>query len=576
MSSRLASRPWYPELLLLSASLCTLVVGNRRFLEMALDGRAATDTATWTFGLALGVALTAINFLLLALLAWGRAFKPMVVLALVLTAGAAHFIDSFGTFIDPAMLRNAMHTHWSEARELLGPRLAASLLLGAALPAWLLLRRPPAPRRWTQAVAWRGGAIVLALFTLVLAVWSVFQPLSSLMRQQRDLRYLVTPSNVLWSSAALARRTQAAPAGPLASVGADAQAGPTLLHAPRPRLVVIVVGETARAANWGLAGYARATTPRLAAIPDLITSEAVTCGTDTETSLPCLFAAVGRRQYDERRIHGSENLLHVLARAGVGVHWRDNQSGCKGVCNGFPQDTVAALAPPGACADGACLDEGLLHGLEALLPGGSAATVPAGQPAQGAAAPAKLIVLHQIGNHGPAYHRRAPAAFKRFQPACEHDDLRRCDIAAIVNAYDNALLYTDHVLATLIERLRARADTVDSAVVYVSDHGESLGEHGLFLHGMPYAIAPDVQKRVPMVMWLSSGFAAGRGLDVGCLKAHAQAREGTGPRHDHLFHTVLGLFDVQTQARETDWDLTHGCTRMPAAEVALLPGGSRP
>jgi len=557
-------RAWSPELVLLGASLCMLLVGNRHFLAMALAGRAATEVSSWVFGGALVLALVAINFLLLALSAWGRLFKPAVVAVLLLTAAAAHFINSFGTFIDPSMLRNALHTQWGEASELIGPRLASSVLFGAVLPAWLLARLPVARRSWQRALAVRGAAVVLGLLALVLAIWAAFQPLASLMRSQRDLRYLVTPGNVLWSATALARRASAEPAGPLVAVGGDAQAGPTLMHPVRPRVVVLVVGETARAANWGLEGYARQTTPELAGLPLMQFKGVTSCGTDTETSLPCMFAAVGRRQYDERRIRRSENLLHVLSRAGVTVHWRDNQSGCKGVCDGFAQDTVAALAPPGACAEGQCFDEGLLHGLEALLPGA------AGRGARGELA--KLIVLHQLGNHGPAYHRRAPAAFKRYQPACEQDDLRLCDAQSIVNAYDNALLYTDHVLASLIARLRARAAEVDSAVIYVSDHGESLGEHGLFLHGMPYAIAPEVQKRVPMLMWLSDGFAGARGLDAGCLARRGAGVGEPGVRHDHLFHTVLGLFDVQTSARETAWDLTHGCTRPLPTELARAAG----
>ncbi|MBL8345641.1 MAG: DUF1705 domain-containing protein [Rubrivivax sp.] len=571
-------RAWNPELVLLGASLCMLLVGNRHFLDLALTGRPVSEGSTWVFGGALVLALVAINFLLLALLAWGRLFKPAVVAVLLLTAGAAHFINSFGTFIDPSMLRNALHTHWGEASELIGPRLASSVLLGAVLPAWLLARLPVMQRSWQRTLAIRGAAVVVGLLVLVGAIWAAFQPLASLMRSQRDLRYLVTPGNVLWSASALARRASAEPAGPLEVVGSDAQAGPTLMHPVRPRVVVLVVGETARAANWGLEGYARQTTPQLAALPLMPFKGVTSCGTDTESSLPCMFAAVGRRQYDERRIRRSENLLHVLSRAGVAVHWRDNQSGCKGVCDGFTQDTVTALAPPGACADGQCFDEGLLHGLEALLPGassgkaGAAGVRSAGVAARAGVGAAKLIVLHQLGNHGPAYHRRTPAAFKRFQPACEQDDLRLCDTPSIVNAYDNALLYTDHVLATLIARLRAHAAEVDSAVIYVSDHGESLGEHGLFLHGMPYAIAPEVQKRVPMLMWLSDGFAGARGLDAGCLASRGAGTGTPGVRHDHLFHTVLGLFDVQTSARETAWDLTHGCTRPLPTELARAAG----
>ncbi len=561
------STGWRPELILLVASLLLFLVGNHRFLALALAGRELADVSAWWFGGALGLALVAINFLLLALLAWGAWFTPVVALMLFVTATAAHFIDSFGTFIDAAMLRNALHTHWGEASELIGPRLLLWLLIGAALPAWGLARLPRARRAWTRALAERGAAILLALLAMVAALWLAFQPLSSLMRNQRELRYLVTPGNVLWSAGSLAHRAQRAPAGPLQALGIDARPGPTLAAGgERPRVVVLVVGETARAANWGLSGYARQTTPELATLPVINFTSASSCGTDTETSLPCMFAAVGRRQYDEQRIRHSENLLHVLARAGVGVHWRDNQSGCKGVCDGFPQDTVAAVAaaaakiasaPPGLCTAGHCLDEGLLLGLEALLQGRE---------------PARLVVLHQIGNHGPAYHRRVPPSFRHYRPACEHDDLRRCTPEELVNAYDNALRYTDHVLATLIRRLQALAPEVDSAVIYVSDHGESLGERGLFLHGMPYAIAPDVQTRVPMVMWVSPGFATARGLDMACLAGLAGLAGRAGLGHDNLFHTVLGLLDVHTTAREPALDIAHECQRTPVSTLAHAPG----
>jgi lipid A ethanolaminephosphotransferase len=255
---------------------------------------------------------------------------------------------------------------------------------------------------------------------------------------------------------------------------------------------------------------------------------------------------VGRRDYDEATIRGNESLLHVLARAGVGVTWRDNQSGCKGVCEGLPTQTVLNINPPGLCQDGRCLDEGLLHGLPDML-----------RQARGN----QLLVLHQLGNHGPSYFRRYPPTFARFLPECRSDDLRTCSREEIVNAYDNALLYTDEVLARLIKALQAQADTLDSALLYVSDHGESLGESNLFLHGIPYAIAPDVQKQVPMVMWFSAGFAQSRALDLGCLKARAAIPAA----HDHLFHTVLGLLDVSTSLYQPAWDLGQPCRRTGAS-----------
>jgi lipid A ethanolaminephosphotransferase len=309
--------------------------------------------------------------------------------------------------------------------------------------------------------------------------------------------------------------------------------------------VVLVVGETARAANWGLNGHARQTTPELAAVPGLINfPQTSSCGTNTEVSVPCMFAPVGRRDYDEDRIRGSESLLHVLARAGVDVLWRDNQSGCKGVCEGLPSEEMVRLDPPGLCAEGRCLDEALLAGLDERL-----------ASARGSG----LIVLHMLGNHGPSYFRRYPERFARFQPACQSDDLRQCDSTAIANAYDNALLYTDHVLATLIARLQAQAQSsqVDTAMIYLSDHGESLGESNLFLHGLPWAIAPEVQKRVPMVMWFSDGLARQERLDLDCLRRRAAQPAA----HDHLFHTLLGLLDVRTALHEPALDLLAGCRR---------------
>jgi lipid A ethanolaminephosphotransferase len=171
----------------------------------------------------------------------------------------------------------------------------------------------------------------------------------------------------------------------------------------------------------------------------------------------------------------------------------------------------------------------------------------------------QLLVLHMLGNHGPSYFRRYPPAFERFTPVCRHDDLGRCTQEEIVNAYDNALLYTDHVLATLIGTLTSHAGDVDSALLFVSDHGESLGEKNLFLHGIPYPIAPKEQTQVPMVMWWSAGFGRSAGLDADCLRARARQPAA----HDHLFHSLLALLDVKTSLYEPQFDVTHGCGALP-------------
>ena len=526
-------------------SLFWTLAGNRLFLQAALQGRDVGDASAWGFGLALGVGVFALNLLLLSLLCNRWTTKPVLAVLIVATAFAMHFMQHLGVFLDPSMLRNVMRTEVTEASELLSASLAWNLLWFAGLPLLVLWRVQLVRWSWRRSVLVRLGLILGSLGVLVAVVMSVFQPLSSLMRNQKELRYLITPSNYLWSMASVAIGDARAKAGPRRVIGADAAPGPGWATRAKPMLLVLVVGETARAANWGLNGYARQTTPRLAAMADLPVinfPQVSSCGTNTEVSLPCMFAPVGRRDYDEGSIRGSQSLLHVLARAGVGVTWRDNQTGCKGVCEGLPTQTVLDMQPPGLCSDGRCLDEGLLHGLDDML-----------RQAHGT----QMLVLHQLGNHGPSYFRRYPPEFAKFQPACEKDDLRTCSREEIVNAYDNSLLYTDALLARLIETLQSRQAQVDSAVIYVSDHGESLGEGNLFLHGIPYAIAPDVQKQVPMVMWFSPGFAAESGLDLACLKARAAQPAA----HDHLFHTVLGLLDVRTSIHADPFDLSHRCRR---------------
>jgi lipid A ethanolaminephosphotransferase len=196
---------------------------------------------------------------------------------------------------------------------------------------------------------------------------------------------------------------------------------------------------------------------------------------------------------------------------------------------------------PGLCEEGRCFDEILLNGLDQRMADGAS----------------RVLVLHSIGSHGPAYYRRYPERFRHFTPTCETDELRKCNVEQIVNSYDNTLLYTDHVLASTVRWLRSHERDHDSALIYVSDHGESLGEHNLFLHGMPRVIAPKEQTQVPMVMWFSSGFAAGAGLDTACLRERASRPAS----HDHLFHSVLGLLDVQTAIYESEFDLTRPCRR---------------
>jgi lipid A ethanolaminephosphotransferase len=381
-----------------------------------------------------------------------------------------------------------------------------------------------------------------------------FQSLSALMRNHKEVRYLVTPGNAVYALARNLSNDVQAPAGEKQPVGLDVTLGAGWRQRSKPALLVIVVGETARAANWGWHegpdGRRRQTTPELARTDMISFGQVTSCGSSTEVSLPCMFSALGRRRYDEKTIRNSESLLHVLDRAGFRVVWRDNQAGCKGVCSGLEQQRLRDAADPRFCDKERCLDEILLQDLEARVADQSN----------------RVLVLHPLGNHGPAYFRRYPETFRRFSPTCDTTDLGQCSRQEIINSYDNALLYTDHFLTRAIGWLQAQRDAYDTALIYVSDHGESLGENGLFLHGIPYAIAPKEQTQVPMLMWFSPGFTRAFGLDAACLRARA-----TQPAsHDHLFHSVLGLLDVSTAARDPALDISAACRVVPRAPLVVF------
>lgn len=549
---------WALPLLALGASLYFSLVCNGPLWQQLLSGRDVASPGTWATLACLFVAVTAFQWTGLLLLLTRRNARWVLSALLIAAALAAHFMRTYAVYLDPDMLRNVLRTDLREAGELMSWRLARDVLVWGVLPAALLWKLPLARVAWQRALPRRLAALGLALGACVAAVLLVFQDVAALARNQRELRFLVTPVNALYSLARVGAVSARGAAQAQQPIATDARLGPAWAQPRKPMLLVLVVGETARAANWGLNGYARQTTPQLAALDVLNFRDVTACGTNTETSVPCMFSPWGRRDYDEARIRGHQSLLHVIDRVSIPVLWRDNQSGCKGVCSGLAVQTPDPAQQPALCSGEHCLDEVLLQGLDGWLGHGV-------QPVAhgGAAAASRVLVLHPLGSHGPAYSRRYPAAFRHFTPACEDADLRRCSPAEIVNAYDNSLLYTDHLLAQTIRWLQQQEDRFDTGLIYVSDHGESLGEHNLFLHGLPRAIAPREQTHVPMVMWWSASARAHLGLDLACLRA----RHDQPLSHDHLFHSVLGLLDVQTGVYDAALDLTRPCRSAPPGPV---------
>lgn len=533
-----ASRPEISvECLALITSLYFTALCNKPFWTYYGSLVDLSTTKAWLTGLSLGIGVTGLHMGLLCVILARWNAKIVLTALFAVTAFAVYYMNQYTVFIDADMVRNVLHTEPKEAMELVTPGLAWSIVFYAAIPIAVLWRLQLVRRPLGRAAAIRIGTLMAVVAVTAFAILGSFQDVSAMMRNHKSMRYLITPGNV---AASLGRVGQDAIEGsgkPRIKVGQDAiaQAAP----GDKPKLLVIVVGETVRAANWGLSGYRRNTTPQLQALDVVNFADVTACGTSTEVSLPCMFAARGRRNYDKDAISRSESLLHVFNYAGILTLWRDNQTGCKGVCTGLPFHSYLDARIPEVCEGSRCFDEVLLDGLQNEIEKSDASQV---------------VVLHQLGNHGPSYFSRYPPAFKRFTPACETPQLGDCTSEEIVNAYDNAILYTDHVIAKTIDFLGKQHDR-ETALIYVSDHGESLGESGLYLHGVPYAIAPDVQLKVPMLLWVSEAMRQSQGLSMDCLNRMAKRPVS----HDNLFSTALGLMQVETRVYDKTLDMTARC-----------------
>jgi len=498
------------------------------------------------FELAFGVMIAAMHALLFALAGWRWVLKPVLTVFLLSAAAGAYFMLSYGVVIDRTMMVNVLLTDAREVRELLSLRLVGVVLMLGVLPVALL---------WRVRIAWpsagrqlRNNAILLIAASACLAGAGglFFQDLSATMRNHTQLRYLINPLNSFYALAMASRQPVQRGGAPVLPIGEDAR-----LPAPAPGalapLVIMVLGETARADHMALNGYERPTTPALAARGVVSLRNVWSCGTNTAASVPCMFSPLGREAFDSRK-NNTEGLVDVLQRAGLAVLWLDNQAGgCKGVCDRVPRVDYKGLQMPGdLCGDdGECLDEVMLQGLQQRID-----QLPPERRARGV-----VVFMHQMGSHGPAYYRRSPAAFKKFMPECTTNALQQCTREQVVNAYDNTIAYTDHFLGAAIDWLRERQQQWATALVYVSDHGESLGEGNMYLHGMPYRIAPDAQKHVPWITWLSPRFEQQSGITAACLKKRRDAKLS----HDNYFHSTLGLLGVQTGVYQSALDIHAGC-----------------
>ncbi|AGB79019.1 putative membrane-associated, metal-dependent hydrolase [Enterobacteriaceae bacterium strain FGI 57] len=477
----------------------------------------------------------------LALASFLRLEKVLTTLFILLSASAQYFIMTFGVIIDRSMITNILDTTPAESYALMSGKMILTLLFTAvlfvALAWWIKIK--PATRKWREA-GLRAASVLASVLLIVIVAAFFYKDYASLFRNNKELVKSLNPSNSITAINSWYAHNKMDNL-PLVRIGEDAKQKEAMKNGPRKNLTILIVGETSRGEDFSLGGYSRETNPRLAQDNVVYFPKTTSCGTATAVSVPCMFSNMPRAHYDEQLAHHQEGLLDIVQRAGIQVQWNENDGGCKGACDRVPHQNMNVLNLPGQCIDGECYDEVLFHDLDNYI-----------DKLNGDG----LIVLHTIGSHGPTYYNRYPKEFRKFTPTCDTNEIQSCSQEQLVNTYDNTVLYVDYIVDKAIKLLQSKQDKFTTSLVYLSDHGESLGENGIYLHGLPYSIAPDTQKHVPMLLWLSDDYQKRYGVNYDCLKKASTQNEYS---QDNLFSTMLGILGVETTEYRAADDILKTC-----------------
>ena len=452
--------------------------------------------------------------------------KPMLILTLLISSFTAYFMDTYHIVIDDNMIRNTLQTNLAESFDLFSLKLVVYVLLLGILPSYIVykIEIDYEDIKTELLTKLKYLFVCLAITGIILFSFSKFY--TSFFREHKSLRYHVNPIFWLYNINHYIIKSYNTKVIELKKIGEDAKI--PINENQKRKIMILVVGEAARADRFSLNGYEKETNPLLKNEDVINFTNMYSCGTSTAESVPCMFSIFGRLDYDYKKGISTENVVDVLNKTNeVSILWRDNNSDSKGVALRVDYEDYRTSKTNTIC-DEECRDEGMIIGLDKYIEQHKNKNI--------------LIVLHQMGNHGPAYYKRYVKEFEKFAPVCKTNQLEACTKDEVGNAYDNAVLYTDYFLSKVINFLKPYSQNFETSMFYVSDHGESLGENGLYLHGMPYFLAPDAQKHVASVMWL------GNGKKENIEKPYSQ---------DNLFHTLLGFFDVKTSVYKEDMDILN-------------------
>jgi len=483
--------------------------------------------------------LFVVFFLFFSLITVPYLGKFLTAILLICSAASDYALQNLGIVINPDMIRNFVETTSREAADFITVPFICYVLILGVLPAISLYWINIDFYSLKTEIKKRLLCVLSGLLVVGIIIPIFYKPYISFGRNNYQIRYYINTFNYINAvtryfkkNANKNRKFVILDNNPQVMADENSQ----------PRVLVLVLGETARAMNFSLYGYEKQTNPLLEKQDIIVFKDTTSCGTSTAVSLPCMFSVLGKHKFNVTDAKYTQNFLDIIQAAGDDIIWKDNDDGCKGVCARVKYIDARDGNKQPYCFGDYCYDDILLDELDSTLDNIKKDT---------------LIVLHAMGSHGPSYYKRYPDSMKQFTPSCDTEDLQECSQEEIINTYDNTILYTDYVISEVIDTLKKR-DNIEASMLYVSDHGESLGEHNIYLHGLPDKIAPKEQKKVPMILWLSENAKENMKLDTSCLLKKAKDEAFS---HDNYAHTIFGLMAIKTTVYKENLDVLNQCKK---------------
>ena len=475
-----------------------------------------------------------ILILFFSLIFYKKTTKILSCIILILNSFVLYFMDSLNIQIDENIITNLFETNYKEAIEFVQINLFLYVIFYGILPSFFVIKfikiNYDKKNRYLLSVI----TLILILIHIPLSLYNQ-NYLNFLKKNKKSINYLL-PANYIKGIIDYIDTLYEVKFNNknIISISDDINVKQNFNinnTNNKQNLVVFVLGESARADNFSLNEYKRKTNPLLENQNIINFKNTYSCATSTFLSVPCIFSHMERKNFSISKAKNTENILDIFKKLYFNIIWLSNNGGCKGVC-----DRVIFKEINSPNSNDSYLFEKMKNEVNNIDNNINNRN--------------NIIILHQRGSHGPLYYQRYPKEFEIFTPICK-SSLENCKNEEIVNAYDNTILYNDYLLNDAIEWLKTKADKFNIMLLFISDHGESLGEKNSYMHGLPYSIAGKSQTHIPFFIWLSDSFVENFNIDIEFIKNKSHIYTS----HDNIFHSLLGVFNIDSKYYNKQLDL---------------------